>query len=517
MKKTTLLLAALVMLVAWALPLSAQFKDIGLSGGIQFSGTYGQTELADDEMGYMGRAFIRMPLGSHHFGVELGAGYGIIKGTEYETSVIPIDLRLIIAPFNWERVSPYLYVGAGVGNFSRDKVTYLTPSGAAWKDNYTATPDGLDSKWIMFVPAGIGIPIKLGSSFSIDLNAGYNLVFNDGIEGVFSTEGTDVKPNPDNTNFGKREEETFIEENDAWWNFGLGLNFLSESGTADPDGDGLTNNEEKQLGTDKSNPDTDGDTLKDGAEVKTHSTNPLKADSDGDGLKDNEEIMTHKTNPNKADTDGDGLNDYDEVMKSKTDPLKADSDGDTLNDGAEVNTHKTNPLKSDTDGDGLTDGAEVNTHRTNPLVADTDGGSVNDGTEVTRGTDPKNADDDVPKIKAEVGKAYTLKGVNFKTGSAEILPESEPVLMQAFEALNYPGNKDWLVEIQGHTDNTGRRSTNQKLSVNRANSVKAWLVKKGIDPARISTKGFGPDKPVASNKTTEGRAENRRIEFVRTR
>jgi len=251
--------------------------------------------------------------------------------------------------------------------------------------------------------------------------------------------------------------------------------------------------------------------------LQTHSTNPLKADSDGDGLKDNEEIMTHKTNPNKADTDGDGLNDYDEVMKSKTDPLKADSDGDTLNDGAEVNTHKTNPLKSDTDGDGLTDGAEVNTHRTNPLVADTDGGSVNDGTEVTRGTDPKNADDDVPKIKAEVGKAYTLKGVNFKTGSAEILPESEPVLMQAFEALNYPGNKDWLVEIQGHTDNTGRRSTNQKLSVNRANSVKAWLVKKGIDPARISTKGFGPDKPVASNKTTEGRAENRRIEFVRTR
>ncbi|MBP1679069.1 MAG: hypothetical protein H6Q29_980, partial [Bacteroidetes bacterium] len=106
MKKATLLIA-LVMLVAWTLPLSAQFKDYGLTGGVQISGTYGQTELADDNNGFMGRAFVRMPLGSHHFLGELGAGYGMFKGAQYETGVIPIDFRLNIAPFSWERVNPY--------------------------------------------------------------------------------------------------------------------------------------------------------------------------------------------------------------------------------------------------------------------------------------------------------------------------------------------------------------------------------------------------------------------------
>ena len=71
------------------------------------------------------------------------------------------------------------------------------------------------------------------------------------------------------------------------------------------------------------------------------------------------------------------------------------------------------------------------------------------------------------------------------------------------------------VAIYGHTDNVGGAKYNMKLSVGRANSVKQYLVTKGIEPSRIVTRGFGYTKPIADNATAEGRAKNRRIEFAR--
>ncbi len=102
------------------------------------------------------------------------------------------------------------------------------------------------------------------------------------------------------------------------------------------------------------------------AGLRVRGGNPNK-DTDGDGLTDREERRIG-TNPRNADTDGDGLTDGAEYNTHRTDPLKADTDGDGLNDGAEVNQHHTDPLKADTDADGLTDGAEVNEHMTNPLL-----------------------------------------------------------------------------------------------------------------------------------------------------
>ena len=72
-----------------------------------------------------------------------------------------------------------------------------------------------------------------------------------------------------------------------------------------------------------------------------------------------------------------------------------------------------------------------------------------------------------------------------------------------------------LVEIRGYTDATGSRSYNMRLSQRRAESVKNWLVEKGIDASRITAIGYGPDNPIDSNDTPEGRERNRRIEFVR--
>jgi outer membrane protein OmpA-like peptidoglycan-associated protein len=253
--------------------------------------------------------------------------------------------------------------------------------------------------------------------------------------------------------------------------------------------------------------------------VKETHTNPLKADSDGDGLSDGDEYLKYKTDPMKMDTDADGLNVGDEILKYKTDPLKADTDGDGLNDGDEVLKYKTDPLKADTDGDGLNDGDEVLKYKTDPLKADTDGGTVNDGTEVARSTDPLNPADDVPpkkeELKVEVGKAIVLEGIVFATGKSDITPESEANLEKAYNTLAQ--NPEIEVEIQGHTDNVGKKELNVKLSLARAESVKAWLVAKGISADRISAKGFGPDKPVSSNATKDGRAKNRRIEFFRSK
>jgi outer membrane protein OmpA-like peptidoglycan-associated protein len=182
-----------------------------------------------------------------------------------------------------------------------------------------------------------------------------------------------------------------------------------------------------------------------------------------------------------------------------------------------VTKYKTDALKADTDGDGLSDGDEVNTRKTDPLKADTDGGTVNDGTEVTNGTNPLNPTDDVKKeeLVVEVGKAIVLDGVVFASGKSDLTPESESILEKAYNTLHQ--NPEVTVEIQGHTDNTGRRATNTKLSLARADAVKAWLVAKGVEEARITTKGFGPDKPIAPNTSAEGRQKNRRIEFFRVK
>ena len=74
--------------------------------------------------------------------------------------------------------------------------------------------------------------------------------------------------------------------------------------------------------------------------------------------------------------------------------------------------------------------------------------------------------------------------------------------------------KPWKLEIKGHTDNVGSESYNQKLSEERANSVKTYLISKGIEGSKITSSGFGLSKPIASNDTADGRAKNRRVEFI---
>lgn len=110
-------------------------------------------------------------------------------------------------------------------------------------------------------------------------------------------------------------------------------------------------------------------------------------DSDGDGLTDAQELELG-TDPHNPDSDGDGLHDGAEVNDHHTDPMNPDSDGDGLNDGAEVNDHHTDPNHPDSDGDGVQDGHEVNDHGTDPLASDSDQDGVDDAHEIAEGSDP---------------------------------------------------------------------------------------------------------------------------------
>lgn len=114
----------------------------------------------------------------------------------------------------------------------------------------------------------------------------------------------------------------------------------------------------------------------------------------------------------------------------------------------------------------------------------------------------------VPLVK---GNTATINNLFFDLGKATLKPESEPELKRILQVMKE--NMALVIEISGHTDNTGSDEINNKLSLERANAVKENLLKGGIDQARIKTKGYGKSKPKADNATEEGRQINRRVEI----
>lgn len=114
----------------------------------------------------------------------------------------------------------------------------------------------------------------------------------------------------------------------------------------------------------------------------------------------------------------------------------------------------------------------------------------------------------VPLVK---GNTATINNLFFDLGKATLKPESGPELKRILQVMTE--NKSLVIEISGHTDNTGSDEINDKLSLERANAVKDNLLKGGIDTSRIRTKGYGKSKPKADNSTEEGRQINRRVEI----
>lgn len=118
------------------------------------------------------------------------------------------------------------------------------------------------------------------------------------------------------------------------------------------------------------------------------------------------------------------------------------------------------------------------------------------------------------QMKSEIDKTgKAILHINFATDKAALQPDGEKIITEIFALLN--ANPNLKLSIEGHTDNTGTAVKNQKLSIDRANTVMYTLAAKGIDIKRLKAAGYGSEKPLKENNTEENKAENRRVELVK--
>lgn len=252
--------------------------------------------------------------------------------------------------------------------------------------------------------------------------------------------------------------------------------------------------------------DTDGDGIPDGADVCP--TDAMGAHAD---------TRANRKGCPAIDSDNDGITD--DVDQCPDVPQGAAADPE----------HAGCPDKDD-DKDGVPNhqdqcptqatGMQADPARAGCPAPDKDGDSVPDATDAC--PDKAGAPSSDPKkngcpglVRIDAGKIHINQQVFFTTGKEAILAKSFPLLKAVSDAVKgTAGIKK--VRVEGHTDNKGDAAKNLELSKKRAGAVRDWLVKDGVDAARLDAEGYGDTKPIAPNTTDKGRAENRRVDFVIT-
>ncbi len=344
----------------------------------------------------------------------------------------------------------------------------------------------------------------------------------------------------------------------------------------DSDGDGLTDKEEKRLGTNPKNADSDGDGFADGKEVGSAlsandtdgdgiidaldedddndglstkveallATSAYSADSDNDGLSDNYEVGSSHQYPIDSDNDGlidavdyddddDGIttpseqadpnsdgNPSDAVDTDKdgiVDYLDADTDTDRDNDGLSNELEAmlgTNPDNPDTDGDGIPDGEEVGGDYNKPTDLNNNG--VIDALEAYVYTPPEAAAYVAPKQVEIVIEQDQRARVHFPFNDSDspiLSTETETYFANLVVQLKAGSS----VALTGHTDDVGDEQINLELALARAEMIKGLLIERGAPVDSISTDSKGESQPLQSNSTELGRGTNRRVELVTTK
>lgn len=269
-------------------------------------------------------------------------------------------------------------------------------------------------------------------------------------------------------------------------------------------------------------------------------------DSDKDGVTDDVDACVDQAEDADGfnDTDGcpdldndqDGVNDDADQCKDQAEDKDAwedengcpdpDNDADTVLDGDDqcLNVAGTVATQGcpDADGDTVRDSDDECVNEVGPAASfgcpDRDADLVPDARDecpdvkAPEGIDPRRADGCPRKFFIAADKIVILEQVQFQTGKAVIQKVSYP-LLDGVAGILVKNTGVKLIQVEGHTDSQGDDESNLKLSQARADSVKAYLVSKGVQAERIVAKGFGETKPVGDNATPAGRQQNRRVEF----
>lgn len=253
---------------------------------------------------------------------------------------------------------------------------------------------------------------------------------------------------------------------------------------------------------------------------------PKPGDRDGDGLLDPDDKCPDEPEdfdafedadgcPEDQDTDGDGLNDSVDLCigdPEDTDGYldtdgcpEPDNDADGMNDDADGCPDSPEDPDGFQDEDGCPDD-------------DNDADGVPDAQDECPNETGPPSEKGCPKVYKNVVVTDThikiTQKVHFETAKAVIRPDSYGLLSTVAQVLrDYPNIR---VEVQGHTDSRGSDSYNLRLSEERAAAVREYLISQGIAPNRMTSRGYGEERPIEANRTRSGRAANRRVEFVRS-
>lgn len=322
-----------------------------------------------------------------------------------------------------------------------------------------------------YVYVGVGgTSLALTKSTSVNYGIGLNAWFLEGVAFTYQT--------------GFRQQVTG--NNRSHTQHLIGLTFTI--GKKDEDKDGIADKDDEcptvpGLEQFKGCPDTDGDGVEDRQDECPELAGPAELkgcpDADGDGIADKDDVCPKEAGTAEfkgcPDTDKDGLADKDDKC--------ADVAGPVENQGCPW---------PDTDGDGTLDKDDKCPTVKGPI---------------------DNAG--CPVVTKEVIKklnTFLSKAVLFETGKTTLSDEASGILDDIAKMMIEYGNDKF--QIEGHTDSVGRKATNQKLSEARAASIKDYLLSHGVNTNNLTSKGYGEEKPIASNKSRAGRAKNRRVEII---
>ncbi len=476
---------------------------------------------------------------SSYVQMDAQLGYGSFKpslpGSRYKkdpadmhrTFLFPFTLGARMTPSSRSSLKPYVTLGAGLlfwdlRYLSGDKLTF-------WQDHVWRWGDRI-SGWRknMMLYEGVGVELFLNPALSIDLQARFSSL---------------IQMRRDNVGQNDINSQVLQGLVTVTWYWGFqrdsdGDGFLDKN-DADPlrpeDFDGFQDYDGAP------DPDNDLDGIIDGCDLA-----PLEAedmdgfeDSDGapdldndqDGIPDVQDLCATAAEDLDGFEDQDGCPDVDNDQDGIVDALDACPDQAEDFDGFEDENGCPDP---DNDGDLLVDVIDKCPDQAETINgymdedgcpdADTDGDGIpderdrcpNEAETMNGYQDEDGCPDDQQLTQTEhSGASMILQGVTFASGKAVLTEESLPILDETANGLILEPAA--VIEIRGHTDNVGSASANQLLSERRAEAVRQYLIKKGVDGQRITALGFGQRYPIASNKTADGRAQNRRIEFLRVK